>query len=802
MKKTVLKILLIATFGLCMTTLLDAQQLKFYDNVSKLPLTGVNIFDKSHQPVNATMVNQLNENTIYTAELPDYSPVRFTMASIMKSEGMLYLSKLRQDLKEVVVTAAKRPQNQEDVPYLVSVLDNKEISRINQVTTARLLANSGKAYVQTSQMGGGSPTLRGFEANRVLYVVDGIKLNNAIYRAGHLQDIITVDVNQLDKMEVLYGPSSLLYGSDAVGGVIQMITKSPSLRTDDAMHAFSGEIGGRYSSAYGEKNGRINLQYSGKKFANLTAFTYSDFGDLISGKSKNFFDSTLWLRPQYVAVINGKDSIVNNSDPYKAVSSGYSQYDILNKSIIQLSDEVRLNLNVQYSRSSNIPRYDRLTQIKNGKLRYAEWNYGPQIRLLVTPTLVYSPANNKLFDNLNIQPYFQKSKQERINRALNSTKRLTQTEDVTIAGLNVDINKEYAGGLTHYAGVEYILNDVKSTAVALNISNNTTSPEGTRYPPGTNTMQDVGIYSKWTYKLNRMTLDGGLRYQHRSLSSNVGDDTFYPVYIPDFSQSNGTLSGNLGISYAVTPHNHLKAALSRGYRAANLDDLGKIFDSSPGKVIVPTGNVKPETANSAEISWVHRGPKFQFYITPFFTFLKDAIVTTPGTYNGKDSIIYQDVLSRVELITNAAEAKVYGVQAGFDLAITSNWALNYNMTYTKGRYTPIADNKEVPMDHIPPIFGKLGIAYENQNLFAGFDVVFNGKKKLEDYSPTGEDNLSSATPNGMPAWIIGNLYAGYNWKSLGISVGVDNILDTHYRTFASGINAPGRNFKVSLGYKF
>ncbi|GAB1396906.1 hypothetical protein MASR1M65_16840 [Saprospiraceae bacterium] len=124
------------------------------------------------------------------------------------------------------------------------------------------------------------------------------------------------------------------------------------------------------------------------------------------------------------------------------------------------------------------------------------------------------------------------------------------------------------------------------------------------------------------------------------------------------------------------------------------------------------------------------------------------------------------------------------------------------MTYTKGRYTPIADNKEVPMDHIPPIFGKLGIAYENQNLFAGFDVVFNGKKKLEDYSPTGEDNLSSATPNGMPAWIIGNLYAGYNWKSLGISVGVDNILDTHYRTFASGINAPGRNFKVSLGYKF
>lgn len=801
MKSTKILIAIVILMNVLFITSSQAQQLKFYDKTNDQVMTNVKITDQTMNIVNATQISDLKDGMEYKAERLNFQPVGFTKASAAASGGWIYMTPNDQTLGEVVITASKNPQNQNDVPYLVNKIGNKEIAKINASTSAHLLEQSGKAFVQMSQMGGGSPVLRGFEANRVLLMVDGIRLNNGIYRAGHLQDIITVDVNQVDKAEILFGPSSLLYGSDAIGGVIHLMTKSPHLNINNDRKPFSAEIGGRINSAFGEKTGNIMLEYSGKKFANLTAVSYSDFGDLMSGKSENPFDSTFWLRNQYVEVINGKDSIVNNSDPYKQINSGYSQYNILNKSIFQLNSALQLSLNLQYSSSSDIPRYDRLTQRQNGVLRFAEWNYGPQERLLVSPALTYTPYHAHLYDKLKIQPYIQKVSQQRITRRLNKTSRFTQTEDVTVVGLNVDINKDYSNGISHYGGVEYILNDVSSNAEELNIKDNTTKPSVTRYPPGTNTMQDMGIYSKWVYKHNKYTLDGGLRFQYRSLSSQVGDATFYPVLIPDFAQNNGSLSGNLGISYAVCKSNLIKAAISRAYRAPNFDDLGKIFDSSPGNVIVPSSDVKPETANSLEISWINQSANHSLHITPFGTLLNNAIVTAKGTFNGQDSILYQNVLSKVLVVTNAAEAVVYGVQAGFDLSLNPNWNLEGNITYTKGTYTPKSTNTEVPLDHIPPLFGRLRLGFEKGKLSAGLSVLFNGKKQLKDYSPSGEDNLDQATPNGMPAWVTGNIYAGMQLNKFNIGLGIDNILDTHYRVFASGINGAGRNFKLSLSYK-
>ncbi len=777
------------------------QQLKFYDKTNDAIIKNVKITDNNNQTLagETILLENLKEGVIYKAENMDYVEVSFSKSDAILTGGWIYMVPNDKTLSEIVITASKSKQNRSEVPYLIETIGQKEIKQLNAYNSAQLLESSGKAFVQMSQFGGGSPILRGFEANRVLLVVDGIRLNNAIYRSGHLQDIMTIDVNQLKTTEILYGPSSLLYGSDAIGGVIHLMTKSPKfLKEGDK--SFNAELGSRYSSAMNERTGTIEFEYSGKNVANLTAFSYSSFGDLVSGKNKNPFDSTQWLRNQYVTQINGLDTMVNNEDPYKQVNSGYSQYNLLNKFIYTPGLKTQLSLNVQYSNTSNIPRFDRLTQIKNGVFRFAEWNYGPQKRLLVSPNFEYYPYHGHLFDKISFRPYYQTITQERITRGYRQTRRFTQTENVKVAGLNIDLSKSISSGLTHLAGLDYSFNDVKSVATELDIINNVKIPAVTRYPPGKNTTHDFALYSKWLYKLNNWTFDGGIRYQYRILKSRVGDVSFYPVLIPDFEQKNGAFAFNLGTTYALTSSNILKLGFSRGFRAPNLDDVGKIFDSSIGNVIVPSPEAKPETANSIEFTWENKGAAHSFYITPFTTYLQDAVIISPGTFNGSDSIVFQGTLSKVQVITNAAKANVYGIQAGFSIKLNAVINLSGNISYTKGVYQANNNLPEVPMDHIPPIFGSIKLGYEKKRINAGFLTLFNCRKKLKDYSTSGEDNLIQATPDGIPAWVIGNLYASYAFDHVNLGLGIDNILNTHFRTFASGINAPGRNFKVSLRY--
>ena len=801
MKTGILTLLTIIMLVVNFSMNLSAQEIRFIDNLNREIIKNIQVTDDKNNILDAGKLTcqDLVEGVWYKAISQNYNTLIFNKNSAISRTGILYLNQKNNSLKEVVITASKKSQNRSEVPYMIETIGQKEIKQYNALSSAQLIERSGKAFVQMSQFGGGSPILRGFEANRVLLVVDGIRLNNAIYRAGHLQDIITVDVNQLDKTEILFGPSSLLYGSDAIGGVIHLITKSPKLY-QDGEKTFKAGIGTRYSSAANERTGTLDMEYSGKKIANLTSFSFSAFGDLMSGKNVNPFDSTKWMRNKYITQVNGVDSIVNNSEPYKQVFSGYNQYNFLNKLVFNPNSDLQLGLNLQYSTTNNIPRYDRLTQTQNGILRFAEWEYGPQKRILISPNIDFTGNIGQLFDKISVKPFYQNISQQRITRRYRSSSRFTQTETVNIAGINLDFTKKYRDALTHLAGLDFTFNDVNSKATELNITNNTEKPAVTRYPPGKNTVQDYAIYSKWLYKISNWSFDAGLRYQYRILKSEVGDASFYPVLIPDFEQKNGALAGNVGMAYSMNSNNILKLGFSRGFRAPNIDDTGKIFDSSPGNVIVPSPDAKPETANSVELSWENASSAYSFYITPFLTFLQNAIIVTSGTFEGKDSLLYQGVPSKVQVITNADKATVYGIQVGFTVKLNSVLNLMGNISYTKGRYQAKNSAVDVPLDHIPPVFGSLKFLYEKHRFNTGLQILFNGKKRLEDYSPSGEDNLNQATPNGMPAWVVGNIFAGYNFDRIDLSAGIDNILDTHFRTFASGINAPGRNFKVSLKY--
>jgi hemoglobin/transferrin/lactoferrin receptor protein len=188
---------------------------------------------------------------------------------------------------EVDIVTSKFNTPKSKVANKVEVMTKLEISLQNTQSTADLLAGSGQVFVQKSQSGGGSPVIRGFEANKVLIVVDGIRMNNAVFRGGHLQNVIRLDNSMLERADVVFGPGSLIYGSDALGGVLHFQTLKPKLAFNKKVEVSGGALA-RFASANQEKTGHFDLNIGTKKFASLTAVTFTDYGDVRQGASKNF----------------------------------------------------------------------------------------------------------------------------------------------------------------------------------------------------------------------------------------------------------------------------------------------------------------------------------------------------------------------------------------------------------------------------------------------------------------------------------------------------------------------------------
>ncbi|WP_315822332.1 TonB-dependent receptor [Paraflavitalea speifideaquila] len=240
-------------------------------------------------------------------------------------------------LEEVIITASKFPEKRKYIAQPIIVMRHSEIARSLSNNTAGLLEQSGKVFVQRSQLGGGSPVIKGFEASRILLVIDGVRMNNAIYRTGHLQNVITIDDDILEKVEILPGPASTIYGSDALGGVIHFQTKQPLL------DKIQTNVSARYSSAMDEFTGHADVNIGTHKFASLTSFSFSRYGDLRQGSRRKSRYSDFGKRAQYIATINGLDSIVQNDNVNIQRTSNYQQYDLLQKFLWQARPGNRMN---------------------------------------------------------------------------------------------------------------------------------------------------------------------------------------------------------------------------------------------------------------------------------------------------------------------------------------------------------------------------------------------------------------------------------------------------------------------------
>ena len=713
-------------------------------------------------------------------------------------------------LQDVVIYANKFPTLSKNIVQRVVALTDKALIQ-QQANTADILTASGQVFVQKSQAGGGSPVVRGFEASRVLLMVDGVRMNSAIFRAGHLQNIITVDNMILDRVEIIYGPSSTLYGSDALGGVVNLFTKQPQLfksniTSKKAAWNVDGNLVYRYGNGQNEQRQHIDINIANNKWAYLTSFTNSSFGDLRQGNKRSSTYPDFGKRFFYVARENNIDVVKDNSASVNIQKlSGYNQTDLLQKLMYQPNENTTHILNVQISNSSNINRYDRLTETSKGLPVYSEWYYGPQVRNMIGYKLTKSNLNG-YFQKLTTNVNYQHLEESRMSRRFKSNDKEYRFEAVDMVGLNMDLLHQGKSSALNI-GVESYYNNVGSTAYSNNIATNVRSSIATRYSDGPTNMANYALYAQHTQFLKgNWVLNTGLRLNSVQLNANFKDTALMHFPFTDANQDNTAITGNIGMAYNGAAGLRVSFGASSGFRAPNVDDLTKVFDTRTGYVVVPNKDLKPEYTYNTELNISKTTSNYSIGASLFYTWFKNALVVDKFKWNNASSILYQGIMSDVYATQNKAKAIVYGFNVNGSANLTPNTILAATYTYTKGNYTnqkPIGLNTALPLDHIPPSYGRIGLKQELKKFSAEIFTVFNGWKRIEDYNLNGEDNEIYATKEGMPAWQIWNINTSYQpTKKLNLSFQIENIADLNYRYFASGISALGRNYVVQARYSF
>ncbi|MGB0315732.1 MAG: TonB-dependent receptor [Flavobacteriaceae bacterium] len=805
-----------------------SQEILILDGVTGFPLEGVALFNS--EKTKAIITNQEGKAPLSVFSEGDSLNIQFYGFETLKiflgtqefKNGVsMALEPKDQTLEEVILSVGRNAVTRKQIAEKVAVIDAQTIELQRPSTGADLVGLSPGVRIQKSQGGGGSPIIRGFEANRILMVVDGVRMNNAIYRSGHLQNAITVNPNTVERVEVIYGSSSVAYGSDALGGVIHYYTKSPLINSKEkSRSSFSSD----FSSANLGTVNSFSTELSFNKWASLTSISYSNFGDIRMGTRRAHGYANWGLTPFYSE--NSRSAYqanpTLNENPNIQKNTAYNQLDLFQKFLVKLNDENQLVFNFQYSNSSDIPRYDKLIEQRSGTLRYAEWFYGPQKRILIAPQLKLFPQK-RFMNSGRITFAYQNIDESRNSRAFESFIRKIQKENVQVWSLNGDFEFELNQKHSFSYGFEGTFNKVRSFAfgkelvvqqnevVALKPS----TPFPTRYPSKGSTYDSFASFVNWIWDLNNeLTVNFGMRFTNTNLEARWKEYYNINALLEAVNLDALALTQTLALTYRPTEKIQWNLILSNGFRNPNIDDVGKIRENN-GILVVPNPFLYPEYAYNFELGIKRYFDQSKNYLSlrGFSTLISRHIgrssyiifsdTTTPDQatirYNGEEVETYAN--------NNLGNRYLYGGSLDGYYSLNTFLSLRGNFSFIQA----VKSEKYGPLPSISPAFGRIFIEYQKSNWLSYLSFEFSDNKNIEAYSIGGEDGLEetpllSENPllyAGTPAWSELSWLAQYRWKkSTSFRIALENILDTHYRPFASGISAPGRNLKLGVNYSF
>ena len=775
-----------------------AQTITVIDSESQDPLIGVNVYTEDRSVTGVTnndgqlsLDKFANQETIIFSYV-GYQNARLSYSEITDGDLIVALSQKSVAMEQMVVSANRWMQTTREVPVSIAQVTPDDMRLQNPQTAADLLGVSNEVFIQKSQMGGGSPMIRGFATNRVLLVVDGVRMNNAIFRGGNLQNVISLDPNAIANTEVVLGPGSVTYGSDAIGGVMSFNTLRPKLSLGEEPRVEANFLS-RVASANWEKTGHLDLNIGYQKWGSVTSFTYTDYQSMRMGTN----GPSEYRRPEFVRRVNGQDLILSNDRPNIQQPTGYNQVNLMQKFRYRPTGKWDLKLGVHYSTTTDLPRYDRLTEKVNGQFRKAEWYYGPQQWFMSNLQAIYN-TDSKLFDQLKTTLAYQDYEESRNDRDFQDPNLRNREENVRAYSLNLDFEKKLSEQSTLFYGLEGVVNKVYSQAHVTNINTKTRTATSTRYPDDS-TWQSYAAFLNYKNNLNdKWTLTGGVRYNQYLVDATFTDRLVnFPFDKAELNK--GALTGSVGTVFRPAEGWQINGHISTGFRAPNIDDIGKIFDSEPGSVIVPNPNLEPEYAYNFELG-VRKvfGSKLKLDVAAYYTILDNAMARRDFTLGGQDSVVYDGTLSQVQAIQNVSSARVYGMQASMEYQVTESVNLTSHINVQEGKEEG-ANGQKVPVRHVAPTFGSTHLTYEADDLKIDLYADYNGKISYSDLAPSekGKPHLYANNANGnpyAPSWYTLNAKALYTiTENISVNFGVENITSQRYRPYSSGIAAPGRN---------
>ncbi len=644
---------------------------------------------------------------------------------------------------EVVVTTQRIPQEDFLVPYSISLIDKKEMDYFTKRSTPEMLMNTDGVFVQKTNHGGGSPFIRGLTGNQTLLLLDGIRLNNSIYRYGPNQYLNTVDVFSIDRMEVARGTGSVQYGSDAIGGALQIFSIDPLLTK--GKQEWHGSAIGKFMTDGMEKTGRAQLEYNSEKVAFLGGGTYRDFGDLVGGKE------------------TGVQS-----------PSGYTEYAFDGKLLFALQENIQLTLASQFFNQSHVPVYHKVV-LEN----YLINEFQPQQRLMNYARLNIH-GSKKAFDHIKFIASWQQNTENTSTQKNNSTKMQQDDNRINTLGFVADVTSNFSKSWSANSGAEYYHDNVSSSRTIISSDNSAPPIEKRGLYPDDSKYGSFALYSLHHFTLNNWILDGGVRFN--SFKIKITDEDLGEVKITPEA-----LVFNVGAMYNLNRANHLYGTVSNGFRAPNIDDMGSlgIIDF---RYEIPAYNLKPEKSINYEIGYKLSLPKFQANFAAYYMNLNQLI--TRAKVDG-DSIEGYQVYKK----ENVGEAYIKGLEAAFLWKIVPGLDLNSSISYTYGQNV----TGDEPLRRVPPFNGKLAATYSLNKFFVSGELLFAG---MQDRLAGGDISDNRIPEGGTPGWEVVNVFAGYQLAFAKMKVGFENIFNDDYRTHGSGINGVGRSAWVMLNFAF
>ncbi|MGL6267220.1 MAG: TonB-dependent receptor plug domain-containing protein, partial [Chitinophagaceae bacterium] len=537
-------------------------------------------------------------------------------------------------LNPIVVISSRNLHKLSTSPFPVSYIPQSQIKEMQSRSSPEMLTGTPGIWMQKTNHGGGSPFIRGLTGNQVLTLVDGIRLNNATYRYGPNQYLSTIDPWSLFSAETLRSTGSVLYGSDAMGGVVYLQTEKPEY--SENKRRIHGSFFTRVMSRNMEKTVGAKLIYSGRNFAGLVSGNISQFGHIVAG--------------------NGK--VQNPTD--------YGQQAWNSNWRVKIAKNQELTLAYQYLKQDEVDLYDQVTQ-----RGYAMSKTDPLKRQLayLRWTADFSKA---LFSKLIVTAFQQQFDEGRIRQKTNSPVVTTEFDKTVTRGFTAEVVSEISQRHEAGTGIDFYADQVSSHAFDKNIQSMEVKPKRGLYPDNAR-MTSIAVYHRQSWTLKRWQLEGGIRANMFWLK--MEEQQFGSVIL-----SPSALVGNFSAICHIENNWKLSASVSTAFRAPNINDLGS-FGKFDFGIEVPASTLEPEKAFNKEISLKKINQRLLFSVSAFHNRLTNLIDRVPSVYNG-DSIYNGE---RVYTKENIGEAVIYGSEFELIIKPAKKWDIFSHLTYTYGQ---------------------------------------------------------------------------------------------------------------------